>query len=514
MKRFFYLFLITSALLGCAQKDAVSQQPGAPPCDLIAWQRTLPPHTERTPETFPPLLRDTIVTVKGTQHKVSLPEGFTISVFAEAGGARNVVVSPEGVLYLATPSAVFALPDHNHDGRLDSSIQVCSGLHNGYGIGFYKGRIYVSEESAFYRVEDVNGDRKAESLTKLYSLSGSGNHRTRNFVIDTATGNVYIQVGSSSNDDEDNLSDSTRGTVMIGNLSGGPLHIFARGLRNAVGMDLDPRSGALWVNQNGSDNMFSTTIRTDNNPSEGVFLVCDGAHYGWPYAYGYQMRNPKYLSKDTNFIRSLSGPVAEVLAHEAPLGLHFYRGSNFPSHYRNAVFQSYHGSWNRSRPAPPRVTVMWIDSNGRNAQVTDFLNGFQPDSTSTRWGRTAGLTEGADGALYVADDNAGVIYRVAYTGTQSSVQPASTTAERSSILSIVPNPARDFIRVEVSLPTARSVAYEIVDMLGKAIYSASTLPLSAGGQVLELGLPRLPPGSYILRIIGREGSTARSFVVE
>jgi glucose/arabinose dehydrogenase len=512
MKRFIYLLVITAAITGCAQKDAISQQPGAPPCDLIGWQRDRPPHTERTLETFPPL-RDTMITLNGRQHKVSLPEGFTMSVFSVQGSARNVVVSPEGVLYLATPSAVFALPDHDHNGVADSSIQVCSGLHNGFGIGFYKGTMYVSEESAFYRVEDANGDRKAESLTKIYSLSGGGNHRTRNFVIDT-TGSVFIQVGSSSNDDEDDFSDSTRGTILVGNVNGAPLHIFARGLRNAVGLDLDPRTGALWANQNGSDNMFSSTIRTDNNPSECVFIVCEGAHYGWPYAYGYQMRNPKYLSKDTNFIRSLSGPVAEVLAHEAPLGLHFYRGSNFPSHYHNAIFQSYHGSWNRTTAAPPRVTVLWADSDGGNAHVSDFINGFQPDSSAgSRWGRTVGLTEGADGALYVADDMMGAIYRVMYTGSAAAATNGIAQS-RTSILSINPNPASEHINVSVELPTARSVAYEIVDMLGKAVYSASTLPLAAGAQVLELGLPKLMPGSYILRIIGHDGSTSRGFVVE
>jgi glucose/arabinose dehydrogenase len=390
-------------------------------CQLGAWIMEQQPHTTRTPE-IPAQLEEHSLVINGSSRKVYYPHGFKLEVFAQVATARGLALSPDGVVYVtsyANGGRVYALPDHNHDGVPDSVITVATGLGSPHGIGFYNGDLYVSNNTNFYRMVDANNDRVVESSVSLLTFPGSG-HNTRNFVFDTFKNKVYIQVGSASN--MGNASDSTRAIVLEANPDGSGSRIYARGLRNAVGMDIDPRTGVVWVNNNGMDNLFgSGNPKSNDNPSEAVYMLCDGAHYGWPWTYGFQIRNPTsgYNNLDTAIIRTFNGPVAEVLAHEAPLGLHFYRGNALPATYRNVVLQTYHGSWNRTPPAPPRVTAMWVDSNGKNARVTDLINGFQPDSTGFRYGRVVSIIEGADGALYISDDAAGCVYKFWWEASKS-----------------------------------------------------------------------------------------------
>lgn len=385
-------------------------------CQLTEWISSIPANSDATPERTANL-RDTTVLVKGQQRTISLPPGFTFSQYAEIGGTRGVTLSPDGVLYVTgrtSGGAVYALPDHNRDGHPDSIITIRSGLGGSiHGIGFIRGQLYYSTDSRFARLVNTDGDREAESTENIASFV-SGGHSTRTFVYDTTRRKIYIQVGSSCNIcEEDN---EERATIVEMNLDGSERRVYAKGLRNAVGLDIDPRTGALWANSNDADNVFGQGHPlTNENPKEPVFIICDGAHYGWPHGYGVRMRYPSGVGVDTSFFATMQGPVAQLLAHSAPLGLHFLRGKKFPSRYHGAVFQSYHGSWNRTPPAPPRVTALWSDPNGQNAILEDVVTGFQ-NSNGNRWGRVVAVAEGKDGALYVTDDHAGVVYRIAYTG--------------------------------------------------------------------------------------------------
>ncbi|MBV9262850.1 MAG: hypothetical protein JO324_00910, partial [Candidatus Eremiobacteraeota bacterium] len=96
----------------------------------------------------------------------------------------------------------------------------------------------------------------------------------------------------------------------------------------------------------------------------------------------------------------------------------------FPQSYRGGLFASAHGSWHRDRngcdAAPPRVAFipMQRDRPVRNVnwsdpttQWSDFVTGFQ-SGCSARIGRPTGIAVGAQGSLFIADDEAGLIYRV------------------------------------------------------------------------------------------------------
>jgi len=438
-------------------------------CALSSWVMQQQPHSTRTHELAASDLRDTQITINGTSHKISIPAGFTMTVFASGIPAcRGLACSPDGVIYATSygnGGKVYAFPDHNHDGVPDSVITVATGLGDPHGIGFYKGGLYVSNNGALYHLVTNGTTRIAINKDTISLLPTNGNHRTRNFVFDAIKDKIYLQIGSNGNMDADTTD---RAQIVEMHTDGTGYRVFARGIRNGVGMDLDPRTDALWVNNNGMDNLFQNifpsvhtdSILSDNNPSECVYLVCDGKNYGWPYCYGFQMRNPQpgWVDLDTNVVRTFSGPVAEVLAHEAPLGLHFYRGTKFPELYHNAIFQCYHGSWNRYPPAPPRITVMWADSEGRNAKVEDFVNGFfvmgsQPDSgNGTYFGRPVSIIEGGDSAMYVSDDQNGVIYRIAYTASSDNNDVALDPSGAGFKLGPpTPNPAGTGIRTELTL---------------------------------------------------------------
>ena len=491
--------LLTLFALGCtceAVSPTVARAQASEGCTLAAWVLQQEPHTTRTPEAPPPMLRDTVIVVNGTSHKISIPDGFTMAIFASGiSSCRGLACSPDGVIYATAYNGnVYALPDHNHDGVPDSTIIVATGLGDPHGIGFYKGELYVSNQSTLYHIITNGQSRVMQSKVPIATFPGGGSHTSRNFTVDSAKGKFYLQVGSAGNIDTTDIAH--RAQIVEMNTDGSGFRTLARGIRNAVGLDLDPRTGALWVNNNGMDDIFGSDPRTNDNPSESIYLVCDGANYGWPWCYAFRMRNPLMMNLDTSIVQTFDGPVAEIEAHSAPLGLHFYRGTKFPAMYRNAIFQCYHGSWDRSPPAPPRVTVMFADTDGKNARVTDFVNGFQPDSSGTRWGRVVSVIEGADSALYISDDQAGVIYRIAYTAAVSRV-PETATGPRFDF-NVRPNPANGKIEASLFLPGIAWVQADLFDLLGNKVHSLLDKECSAG--VTTLSIDSVASGTYFLRV--------------
>src|ERR1043165_5918024 len=171
-------------------------------CDHTAWMKSLPAHTQRTPEIFPPVLRDTTFTVNRSPRRVSIPQGFTISQFAQVSQCRGLCLSPDGVLYATSYNSgrIYALPDHNHDGGPDSTIVLTQWLNNPHGIGFYNGAIYFSDEAGFYKGIVAPNSRIITNKTQIATFPNSG-HVTRNFVIDSANRRILVQVGSASNMD-------------------------------------------------------------------------------------------------------------------------------------------------------------------------------------------------------------------------------------------------------------------------------------------------------------------------
>jgi glucose/arabinose dehydrogenase len=344
--------------------------------------------------------------------KLKLPDGFHVAVFADnIDSARMLTFTPGGVLLVSESGEgkVVALPDPQHTGKAGRVVSVLSGLNEPHGIAFYEGKLYVAENDKVRRYDWDEVNLRATNPTKLADLPTGGGHSTRSILFHA--GKMYISAGSSCNVCVE--KDQRRATVMEFNPDGSGQRIFAKGLRNAVGIAENPKTDTVWVTVNGRDWLG------DDLPPETIYdLGKDGGDGGWPYCYGDRIPDSNFTKSGDNRCQSVLEPKVQMQAHSAPLGLAFYEGSMFPPEYRNNIFAAFHGSWNRSVPTGYKVVRVKLDDKGQViGGAQDFITGWlAPGETKHgRWmGRPVGIAFAADGSMYVSDDAGGVIYRITY----------------------------------------------------------------------------------------------------
>jgi len=347
--------------------------------------------------------------------QLKAPPGFHIAVFAEeVAGARMMVFSPGGVLLVSETGEgkVVALPDSKHAGKAERTLTVLDGLNKPHGLAFYAGKLYVAENDKVRRYDWDEANLRASNPKWLADLPTGGGHSTRSLLLHG--GKMYVSAGSSCNVCVE--KDLRRATVMEFNPDGTGQKIFAKGLRNAVGLAVNPKTDTVWATVNGRD-----WLGDDLPPDVIVDLGKDGGDFGWPYCYGDRVPDSNFTRAETEEDRCqrVIEPKVQMQAHSAPLGLAFYEGSEFPAEYRNNIFVAFHGSWNRSVPTGYKVVRVKLDDKGQPVGGTeDFITGWlAPGETKKgRWmGRPVGIVFGGDGVMYLSDDAAGVIYRITYS---------------------------------------------------------------------------------------------------
>lgn len=350
---------------------------------------------------------DTTGRVSALDGKLQVPAGFKVEQFVGGlNGVRFMALSPDGVVYASQPGSgrIVRLPDANHDGKADSVMVVVTGLREPHGLAFHKGVLYVANTDGVVRVPlGANGLASgAAAYVNNYSYIGGHSTRTIVFGADSA---MYVSVGSSCNLCVEQSTD--RAAVLRFNEDGSGKRVFSSGLRNAVGLAVNPTTNALWVTQNERDNLEPNH---ENLPPEEINILRDGGDYGWPYCYGNRIPNPEYINDSARCAPTIA-PAIELQAHSAPLGLSFLsRATTFPADYRNDLLVAYHGSWNRDTPTGAKVVRVHV-RDGLPTSVEDFITGWQqPDGR--RWGRPADVMVAGDGSVLVSDDAAGAIYRV------------------------------------------------------------------------------------------------------
>ncbi|HXB26418.1 MAG TPA: PQQ-dependent sugar dehydrogenase [Gemmatimonadaceae bacterium] len=317
------------------------------------------------------------------------PPGFQVTTFAHVSGARFMAVGPDGAVYVSEPDLgqVVRLVDTGR-GVADSVTVFASGLDGPHGLAFHGGALYIAGHTGVVRI--AGGTR-----TVLNHYTGGGGHSTRTIVFGPAPDStMYVSIGSSCNLCVE--KDSDRAVVMRYDTDGSHGRVFARGLRNAVGLAIAPTDGALWATVNERDNIEPNH---ENLPPDRLDIVTDGGDYGWPYCYGNHVPNPEY--HDPVRCQREIPPVLGFQAHSAPLGLTFYRGD---------ILVAFHGSWNRRIPTGAKVVRVHLDG-GKPVGYDDFITGWQRNNGS-RWGRPVDVIVARDGSVLVSDDAAGAIYRV------------------------------------------------------------------------------------------------------
>jgi glucose/arabinose dehydrogenase len=326
--------------------------------------------------------------------ELQVPAGFVASVFAEGlDNPRFMAVGPDGTLFVAERGAdrVVALPDADADGEADEVVEVGTGYDRGQDLAFTDaGMLLVAGQSTLWEVT-LDGQREAERRPVVDGLPTGGSHSTKSVAI-LPSGEILLSIGSSCNvcDEED----ERRGTVQLVT-DDGQLRPYMVGLRNAVGLWVDPDTGRAWATNMGRD------FLGDDEPPETLYELVDGADAGWPRCHAGSLPDPDF-GADAEACTGVAEPAATFAAHMAPLDL---------VAWQDHLVAAMHGSWNSS--VKVGYALWWLPWDGAPAgEPGPFATGFLPEGSEEARGRPAGLAVGADGALYVSDDKAGVVYRI------------------------------------------------------------------------------------------------------
>lgn len=358
-----------------------------------------------------------------------LPQGFKASVFARlqpVGGSyfrgpRFMAFGPDGNLYLSLglDNKVVMLPDTNHDGHADEVVTVSDRLNGPQGLVFVGGALYVANQDRVVRLEQRNGKWPASGASPVISGLPSGGHTLKSLKLGP-DGYLYVNVGSSCNVCQE--TDPMRATILRYTVEGRQAGasatfgtqspIWATGLRNAEGFAWHPQTGAMYATNNGADMRSDKRggAPIDDLPPEHLNLVEAGQYYGWPHCWGDHVADPDFPGA-AGACTKAQPPVMTFPAHAAPLGMTFLDKSTFPTEYRNDALVALHGSWNRRQPSGYKVVRVHFE-HGKPVRTSDFITGWlAPDGA---WGRPVDVIVGPDGAVYVSDDRAGLVYRISY----------------------------------------------------------------------------------------------------
>ena len=347
--------------------------------------------------------------------RMRVPPGFSIGVWVEGlpPTPRFLRFTETGDLLVSTPrtgAVVLVERDADGDGRADGFRELVTGLNRPHGVELRDGWLYVGETDAISRIRfDAEARATTGALERIVTgLPGGGNHWTKTLRFGP-DGWLYMHVGSTCNVCFE--EDERRATIMRFRPDGSEGAIFATGLRNSVGFDWQPGTGKLYATDNGRD-----LLGDDFPPCELNEVVADG-FYGWPIANGDRILDPDLGAGHEERAAASIPPAHDFGAHNAPLGITFVRDAKAPAAYREAALVALHGSWNRTRKDGYKVVSLHWQPDGR-IEERDFATGFEVEEDVI--GRPVDVAEGPDGAFYVSDDYAGVIWRIAWGEGQSS----------------------------------------------------------------------------------------------
>ncbi len=375
----------------------------------------------------------------------SVPPGFQVNVFAEGlNGPRRMKIAPNGDVILAeTAAGRIKVLRPSKDGTHAGSVSVfAQGLAEPFGIAFYpvSGEpqwLYVAEVNRVVRYPYRTGDISARAVPEVVVaqlVPAGGGHFTRDLLFSRDGRRMFVSVGSQSNVAEDMPiqtvaqarqwerthgtgaawgNETGRAAVHVYEAGGKPGGSFATGLRNCVGLSLQPSNGKLWCTVNERD-MLGDDLVPDYSTQ-----VREGGFYGWPWYYLGAHEDPRHKDQRPDLRDQVIVPDVLYQAHSAAMTLTFYDARSgraaFPREYVGDGFVAFHGSWNRTQRTGSKLVRIRMRDGVPTGGYQDFLTGFITDNEHV-WGRPFDTVVAPDGALLMSEDDNGLIYRIAYHG--------------------------------------------------------------------------------------------------
>lgn len=341
----------------------------------------------------------------------TVPSGFRVNIFATNFKVpRWLAVAPNGDIFVADMGAgeIVVLRDPQKTGGAQARETFVEGMRRPFGIAFHNDYVYIGsmKELVRFKYEPKTSKRlsQAEHLMDL----PAGGHDTRSVAFSADGKHLFVSVGSESNVSPG--EEPIRAAVTICDPDGKNARQFATGLRNAVGLGIEPVTGNVWVSVNERDELG------DDLPPDYFTSIKDGGFYGWPYSYiGANVDNRVKPQRPELVARAI---VPDVLlgAHVAPLQFAFYTAKQFPERYHGGAFIAEHGSWNRSTRSGYQVSFVAFKNGKPSQDPVPFMTGLVPDPAKNEvLGRPVGVAVAPDGSLLVSDDGAAVIYRISAT---------------------------------------------------------------------------------------------------
>ena len=350
------------------------------------------------------------------------PAGFEVQLYVNEGmmEPREIRTAPNGDLFLSDSTAgqIDVFRGITREGKPEQRSVFTTGLTRPFGMAFYpNGKnpqwLYIGNTNSVVRFPYHNGDLKATGAaeTVIPSIPPGGAHWTRDLAFSNDGTKLFVSVGSASNinDPDTHPNEFHRANILEFTPDGKFVKVYAYGIRNPVGIGVNPTTGQLWCSVNERDELG------DNLVPDYITSVAEGGFYGWPYYYMGDHPDPRLEGKHPELKDKVIVPDVLLQPHNASLEMTFYEGNQFPPQYKGDIFAAEHGSWNKSVRAGYEVVRVPLDDGHATGVYEDFITGFvTPEGNA--WGRPVGVAVAADGSLMVSDDGSRSIWRVVYRG--------------------------------------------------------------------------------------------------